>query len=99
MHTAYSSDLGGGLYRETPLTETPRQRRLDRETPPPHMEIGTEPPRRNMRPGCQTESDIIQRPTPMDMTDASGNITLHQTSFAGGNKFILKGHGQIFASS
>ena len=35
-------------------------------------------------PGSQTESDIIERP-PDRLTDTSENITLPQTSFAGGN--------------
>ena len=43
-----------------------------------------------MGPVSRTGSDIIQRPHPR-MTHASKNITLPQTSFAGGNncKFIL----------
>ena len=44
------------------------------------------PSRKNMGPGSQTGSDIIQRPPPPmnRMTHASKNITLPQTSFAGG---------------
>ena len=43
------------------------------------------PPRKEMGPGSQTGSDIIQSPPPVDrMTDASESITLPQTSFAGG---------------
>ena len=53
-----------------------------------NMGPGTDTPRRNMGPGCQTGSDIIRRPPPPPdrMTDTRPeNITLPQTSFAGGN--------------
>ena len=71
MRTAHFSDSEGGLCTETPLDkDPPRQRPLDKdplgrdpqtETPrqgPP----GQRPPGRNMGPGNQTGSDIIQRP-------------------------------------
>ena len=50
----------------------------------------------NIGPGSQTGSDIIQRPPPPvnKMTHASENITLLQTSFAGG-----KYHGRLFIES
>ena len=50
------------------------------------MGPGTDTPRRNMGPGSQIGSDIMQRPPPDRMTDTRPeNITLPQTSFAGGN--------------
>ena len=46
------------------------------------------PPGRNMGPGSQTGSDIMQRSlAPMGrITDMCKNITLLQVSFEGGNK-------------
>ena len=39
----------------------------------------------------QTETPSLNRPAPLDrMTDASKNITLPQTSFAGGNKLMQR---------
>ena len=71
-----------------PLTETPSQQRpLWTETPNEGTcDQGQRPPRRNMGSGSQTGSDIIQTPPPpMDrMTDTCKNITLPQSSFAGG---------------
>ena len=70
------------LYRATgdpsdrdPLDKDP----VDRDPPPPG---------RNMGPGSQTGSDIMQRPlAPMGrITYMCKNITLLQVSFEGGNK-------------
>ena len=82
--------------RDPPWTETPRQRPPGQRHPSPgqrpplprrNLGPGSETPRRNMGPGSQTGSDIIQRPEPPNrLTDASDNITLPQTSFAGGKK-------------
>ena len=66
---AYRLLFQGSIYRD-PSTETPGQR-------PPS-------PRRNMGPGSQTGSDIIQTPS-YGQTNTCKNITLSQTSFAGGN--------------
>ena len=55
-------------------------------TETPQKEHGTrvrDPPRRNMRTDSQTGSDIIQRP-PRGWKNTCENITLPQTSFAGG---------------
>ena len=57
---------------KAPQTETPRQRPQKRPL---------ETPRRNMWPGSQTGSDIIQR-HPCGQTDTCENITSPKTSFA-----------------
>ena len=87
MHTARSLLYRGGLCPEgvsldrDPWTETPLT-----ETPGRNMGPETETPRRNMGPGNQTGRDIIQRPLLLlGQTNDSENITLPQTSFAGGN--------------
>ena len=55
------------------------------------MGPGIETLGRNVGPGSQTGSDIIQRPPPMNrMTHASENITLPRTSFAGGNYILMR---------
>ena len=100
MHTACIPGWGGLLTERPPLrqrplwtettpwTETPGQWPPSGQRPPnrypPWTETGQRlSPRRHMRPGSQTGSDIIQRP-PCGMTDTCENITLPQTSFAGG---------------
>ena len=90
MCTARFSDSWGG--EGSPYIGPPRQRPPGQRLPRHREEHGTrdrDPSRRNMGRGSQTGSDIIQRtPSPMDrITDASENITLPQTSFAGGNKY------------
>ena len=80
MRTARSSTVEerGSPYIE-PRIETPLGRDpLDRD---PSQEgtwdQGQRPPRKNMGPGSQTGSDIIQRPPPVSrMTHTSENITL-----------------------
>ena len=63
-----------------PWTETPQKEHWTRDR---------DPPRRNIGPVSQTGSDIIQRP-PCGQTNTCKNITLSQTSFAGGNKYNIK---------
>ena len=80
MRTACSLPYRGGEFcpGESPWNEIP----LNRDALP-H--------RRNMGPGRQTRSDIIQRPPPPvnRMTHTNKNITMPQTSFVGGNKAII----------
>ena len=52
---------------------------------PPHCRQTT-PPRRNMGAGSQTGSDIIHI-LPCGQTNTCENITLSQTSFAGGKYY------------
>ena len=86
MRTARFCDSGeGGVFlQRPPWTEIP----LWPETHPFDSDLpGIETPRRNMGPGNQW-SDIIQRPPWTEwLTHASENITLPQTSFAGGKYF------------
>ena len=59
----------------------------------PLEEHGTrdlDPPGRDMGPGSQTGSDIIQRPPPRGLTTAFENIALPQMSFSGGNKTKIR---------
>ena len=88
----------GGVWTETPprqrspWTETLRDGYLPPEGDPPEQRLprrnmgpGTETPRRTIGPGSQIGSDIIQTPPLVNrMTHGSKNITLSQTSFAGG---------------
>ena len=60
-----------------------------RPPPPPEAtwDLRQRPPRRNMGPVSQTGSDIVtsyRDPSPCGQTDTCKNITLPQTSFAGG---------------
>ena len=83
---------------ETPLDRAPlpgQKAPLDRPLLDrgPRKEHGTrdrDPPRRNMRPGSQTGSDVIQR-LPCGQTNTCENITLPQTWFAGGNNMGIRG--------
>ena len=64
MRTAcfsYSEGGGGGPHYRDPLNRDP----LDRD-----------PLGRNMGPGTQTESDIIQRPLPCGQIETCKNFTL-----------------------
>ena len=68
------------------MTETPwKETSMDRELLQQEHETRDRAPipRRNMGPGIQTGSDIIQRPPPVDrMTDTCKNIPLPQTLHA-----------------
>ena len=90
--------LSGGLYtgvsvgvlcQETPplRPETPPEGTWDQRQRPTRRNIGpeTEIPRRNMGPGNQTGSDIMQRPLRLvdRITDMCKNITLPKTSSDG----------------
>ena len=88
-------------WTETPLPTG--QRPLDRD-PSRRRLPWTENPRRNMRPGSQTRSNIIQTPSPVDrITDMCKTITLPQISFPGdkycqstSNIFSLSFYQQLF---
>ena len=94
MHTTHSLLYRGGFpwtetfQTETPWTETAQtETPLDRSPLEEHWIRDRDPPGRDMGPGSQTGSDIIQRlPPPRGLTTAFKNIALPQTSFSGGNK-------------
>ena len=94
MCTACFSDSGVSLQRpfldRDPWTETLRKEHGTRDR---------DPLRRNMGPGSQTGSDIIQRPPSVvdRMTDTSENITLLQTSCVGGKKWGAR-ENSVYAS-
>ena len=71
--------------------DPPGQSPLDREPLEETWDQRQRPPGRNMGPGSQTGSDIIQRPHVNRMTHVSKKITLPQTSFSEGiNKGLIQ---------
>ena len=96
MRTARSSSRPGGLH-QAPLDQAPpgAGTPLDQASPTPqdqtppgtrHTPPGADPPPRDQAPLLWTEF----------LTHAYENITLPQTSFAGGNKNILKTNTKTF---
>ena len=86
--------VGGGVspWTETPWTDTSQ----NRDPPPPYGDLPWQRlPTPRQRPSWTETpwagSDIIQRPLPRGQKDACENITLPQTSFAGGNKAMRSG--------
>ena len=92
MHTTHSLLYRGGfpwteIFQTDPLDrDCPDRDPLDRSPLEEHWIRDKDPPGRDMGPGSQTGSDIIQRPPPRGLTTAFENIALPQTSFSGGNK-------------
>ena len=75
-----------------------RERPVDREPPPPPREHGTRDPWKDHETSQPDKLHHTETPSPYPvnrMADASKNIILSQTSFAGGNEVLINWKFQI----